>query len=162
IVGLSFTLAVAQRASAQTVCNGDDLPAQAILLPLPSQQPDLRVTGKCTVQPSDKGYYYANVNILDKGELTFAETKGSRTDLWVGSIIIEKGGSLTAGSTTHPFGEDGGALTIHLYGKDSVSWNPNTQKFTTQNAGAPCKSDPGTPSDDNTPAPCGIPQTEWE
>jgi cell migration-inducing and hyaluronan-binding protein len=163
LAGLSLTLSVAQGANAPPlapiaiVCNGGDLPAQAILQPLPSQQPDLRVTGKCTVQPA-KNYYYANVNILDKGELTFAETNGSQTDLWVSSIIIENGGAMTAGSVTNPFGTDAGILRIHIYGPASpsaIDSNGNKVPVESQGQGVPCQS--GTVT-----IPCGIPQAVWE
>jgi len=159
IVGLSLTLALAQGTNAQqpTICNGGPLPAQAILLPLPSQQPDLRVTGKCTVQPA-KDYYYGNVNIYDKGELIFAETKDSRTDLWVSSIIIENGGTMVAGTPATPYGLKGGRLTIHIYGEASpsaIDSNGNRVPADQQGQGVPCQS--GTAA-----VPCGIPKGVWE
>jgi cell migration-inducing and hyaluronan-binding protein len=144
-------------ANAQIVCNGGNLPVQALLLPQPAQQPDLLVRGNCTVMPGQK-YFYANVNILDGGKLDFAETPNSPTDFYASSIIIENGGAMTAGSTTHPFGEKGGVLTIHIYGAASpsaIDINGNPVLTQSQGQGAVCQSAmPGT-------APCGIPQDVW-
>ncbi len=62
-------------------------------------------------------YNYAYVNIVDGGKLIFLDAK---TDFWARSILIEKGGSLVAGSPDHPFGKKDlkNVLTIHLYGSE--------------------------------------------
>src|SRR5208282_1172249 len=87
-----------------------------------------------------------------KGKLTFAEAKNSATNFWASSIIIENGGTMTAGETT-PFGTNGGTLTIHIYGKASpsaIDINGNPVPTQSQGQGAVCRSAmPGT-------APCGI------
>ena len=108
---------------------------------------DLKVTGLCRVRIGIRSYF-ANVNILDGGILVFRESNGpakSRTDFWASSIIIENRGSMIAdggGQKGSPYGLNGGTLTIHLYGKNEAKWDPTTQRFITQNAGAICKSGP--------------------
>jgi cell migration-inducing and hyaluronan-binding protein len=183
LFGLSLMFGMAGEATAQNptpiTCTSGNVPAQDLLQPPPAVQPDLRIEGVCTVQ-SGKKYFYANVNILNKGNLEFVEGPEPVTDFWASSIIIENGGAMTAGTPPDPlkndpgtpYGLKGGRLTIHLYGKNLSVWDPtagppivgggNAGAFTTQNVGALCKSPPGTPTDDNTPAPCGIPQTVWE
>jgi hypothetical protein len=163
VLGLSLTLGMAGGAKAQKpptmTCpaDGGSLPAQPIILPTPSQQPDLLVDGICTVVPGQE-YFYANVNIRNNGVLTFTETTNSRTNLWVSSIIIENGGTMTAGETT-PFGTNGGTLKIHIYGKafpSAVDINGKPVPPQNQGQGAVCQSAmPGT-------APCAIPQKLWD
>ena len=162
LVGLSLTLAVAQAANAQITCadtgKPHEVPEQVLLQPAPAEQPDLLIDGNCTVV-SGKKYYYANVNIRNGGTLSFPETAKSATDFWASSIIIENGGSLTAGDQV-PFGTKGGVLTIHLYGMDQSDGDP----VKNPGQGVLCKSALGKPRDPTrfTPAPCGIGQTQWE
>ncbi len=157
--GAGVTAAVKAQPPTPTICNGGDLPAQALMEPAPAEQPDLLVTGTCNVQPGKK-YYYANVNIIDKGQLAFKEKTNSQTNFWAGSIIIENGGVMTAGTTATPFGANGGTLTIYLYGAASPSAfdsGGNPVPADKQGQGALCRS----PIPDGTTAPCGIPQAVW-
>ena len=149
-----------EAAPPEVACGNGELPARA--LANPPDQPDLKVTGTCTVSlGADKQYYYNNVNIVGGGKLHFYEpsyiSKETQTDFWASSIIIENDGSMTADAGQDgqaPFGSYGGTLTIHLYGKNEAVWNPAGQKFDKENLGAICKSE--------TPAPCGIPKTKWD
>src|SRR5687768_12901436 len=104
--------------SAQTTCTGGALP--------PGTGEDLEVTGTCSVGAGT--YQYRNVNIYNGGTLTFTDAK---IDFWAQSILIEKSGSLTAGSSSTPIGTNGGLLTIHLYGQDQG----------TSGTGITCKTD---------------------
>ncbi len=170
ITGLLLMIQVAGACAATPVtCNGGTLPQQALLLGGggATSQPDLVVSGPCTVPPGT--YYYGNINIvqtyddkgtpLTQGELNFTDAKDSTTDFWASSIIVENGGTLTAGvvgedgkTSASPFGSDGGVLTIHLYGADLSNGNPNGQP----GQGALCLpyTAPGV-------GPCGIPLTTW-
>jgi cell migration-inducing and hyaluronan-binding protein len=107
----------------------------------PGSGEDLEVTtGTCHVKAGL--YKYRNVNIYKGGELLFDDT-GS-TDFWAASIIVERDGSLVAGSAQQPYGVNG-TLTIHLWG---------AQQGTGQGQGvaAPCK------YDDH----CGVPIDLWD
>jgi len=158
IFGLLLTLGMAGGAKADTVCNeGRPLPNGS-----KDHPEDLMVTGPCNVQPG-QDYFYRHVNIItdpensaNKGQLTFAEAKNSKTDFWASSIIIENGGTMTAGTPTEQFGMNGGTLKIHLYGENKSVWDGKA--FTTQNVGARCRS----PIPDKETAPCGIPQKMWD
>jgi hypothetical protein len=104
VFGLLLTLGMAA-AKADTVIGGTgQLPQQSLRVGgegSAAQQPDLLVKGKMTVSPGT--YMYGNVNIIDGGQLIFAEATNSKTDFWASSIIIENGGAMIAG-TTEPFG----------------------------------------------------------
>jgi|GEM_PF-392799 len=97
---------------------------------------DLEVTGPCTVGAGT--YQYRKVNIYDGGSLTFDDVV---IDFWAYGIIIEKDGSLIAGTETDPIGKLGGKLTIHLYGEDQG----------TMGSGITCKTDDR----------CGVPEDIW-
>jgi hypothetical protein len=164
------------RANAQPAavpCNNQDLPPQGAMTggpPNTPNQPDLMVTGACTVRPG-QAYYYNNVNVLANGKLIFTETHADnttpgdeQTDLWVASIIIEgdgtaqatNGGVMRAGTSAVPYGNAGqhtGTLTIHLYGADQSKGNP----FVTPGQGVLCKST----QTQNVTGPCGIPWDRW-
>lgn len=103
---------------------------------------DLEVTGACTVGAGT--YHYRNVNIHSGGSLSFDDAV---IDFWAYGIIIEKDGSLIAGSETTPIGTAGGKLTIHLYGEDQGLGG----------SGVLCK----TPTS-ATVEQCGIPKTVWD
>jgi hypothetical protein len=83
-------------------------------------------------------YNYNYVNIVAGGKLIFLDAK---TDFWARSILVEKGGSLIAGSPDHPFGMKDlkNILTIHLFGDE-------------KDRGIACKTDPTS---------CGVPETAW-
>ncbi len=101
---------------------------------------DLQVTtGTCHVKAGI--YKYRNVNIYKGGELLFDDT--GNTDFWAQSIIVERDGSLVAGSAQVPYGVNG-TLTIHLWGAAQSTGRG-------QGVAAPCK------YDDH----CGIPDPLW-
>jgi cell migration-inducing and hyaluronan-binding protein len=162
LFGLSLMFGMAGEATAQPpppiTCTGGQVPAQDLLQPAPAEQPDLRIAGVCKVQPGKK-YFYANVNILDKGKLEFEESPQPLTDFWASSIIIENGGTMAAGTPGTPYGLKGGRLTIHLYGKASpsaIDQNGNKVPPDGQGQGVLCQSAIA------TTAPCGIPQKLWD
>ena len=123
----------------QVICNNSALPF--------GNGEDLLVAGVCNV--SGGTYKYHNVNIINQGKLIFKETPNQKIDFWAKSILVENGGSLTAGELTQfgpvPFGSSGGVLTFHLYGEAPKP--PNQRK-----SGIACKSPGGT---------CGIPAEIW-
>jgi cell migration-inducing and hyaluronan-binding protein len=162
LIAAGLLLLGAQAAeAAEYECGNGDLAALQ-----PPDIRDLKVTGRCSVQINRKSYF-GNVNIVDGGVLLFRESNGpgnSQTDFWASSIIIEKGGAMIAdGAATRvlPYGVNGGTLTIHLYGKNEAVWNPVTERFDAQNAGAVCKSGPvdrsGRPQ-----GPCGVDKDIWD
>jgi hypothetical protein len=53
-----------------------------------------------------------------KGALYIVEDPGKTIDIRVNSLLVEQGGTLQAGSPDCPFGQQGGKLTIGLYGDD--------------------------------------------
>jgi hypothetical protein len=63
-------------------------------------------------------YVYGNVNITNKGGLYFVEDPTGTIDFQVESLLVEYGGVLQAGSPDCPFGQQGGKLSIGLYGED--------------------------------------------
>ena len=146
------------QAAEDIICGDRVLPVTQ----LSNDLPDLKVTGNCQAAI---GYttYYKNINILKGGKLSFHEgyeTFGKKeTHLWANSIIIENGGAMIADggvgqeNSGLPYGyAHGGTLTIHLYGQNDAVWNRDTQKFTAENKGVPCRTDETT-----TVGPCGIP-----
>jgi len=104
---------------------------------------DLLIAASCDVGAGV--FQYRNVNIINEGTLTFLD-EGAETHFWAKSILVESGGTLTAGTNTDAgaFGAKGGTLTIHLYGSDS------------DKTGIVCKS-PQQSSD----IPCGIDKEVW-
>jgi cell migration-inducing and hyaluronan-binding protein len=84
---------------------------------------DLEVTGPCEVKGSASipslTYSFHSVNIYTApgaatgGSLNFDD---ALTDFYAENIVVEKGGSLIAGSKTMPIGMAGGLVTIHLWG----------------------------------------------
>lgn len=104
---------------------------------------NLKITGPCEVGAGT--YKLGDVHILKNGVLKFDD---ARIDFWAANILVENEGSLIAGSPQAPIGTDGGALTIHLWGKDQTGTDPNKQ-----GQGVPCWSD--------TKAQCGIPDAIW-
>jgi cell migration-inducing and hyaluronan-binding protein len=165
LIGLALAIGATGTSWAETVvCNDGDLPEQAIVAAgaKAAQQPDLRVTGHCTVGKA-LAYYYGKVNITDGGELAFTEPATGNADIafWASSIIIENGGSLTAGAGTRAYGDpaartddkQSGTLSFYIYGSDSFAFSRAENRITQENAGASCAS-PGA-------APCGIPTEVW-
>lgn len=125
---LFAVLLAAAPAFGQSACTGGAVPS--------GSGEDLEVTGSCTVGAGT--YRFANVNIHSGGTLTFAD---AAIDFWASSILVENGSSLVAGSSGHPIGQQGGRLTIHLYGSDQG----------TSGAGIRCKTD----------AHCGVDDDVW-
>ncbi len=85
-------------------------------------------------------YHYGFVNIHSKGKLIF---KDAAIDFWAKSILVEKDGSLIAGSEDNPISSK---ITIHLYGKD-------------EGPGITCKTTSGPPATADTI--CGVPRKIW-
>jgi hypothetical protein len=109
-------------------CTGGEVQPQAINMGPQSvdSQPDLQVTGACTITASatPKNYFFRHVNIYDGGSLSFIDDgTADSIDFWSSGIIVENNSKLLAGQTT-PFGQNGAVLTIHLYGKDQSNGNP--------------------------------------
>jgi cell migration-inducing and hyaluronan-binding protein len=119
------------------VCNDDNMQ----YLPAGSATTDLEVTGPCDVKAGT--YTFRNVNIytpsdqMTGGSLHFDDAV---IDFYAESIVVEKGGSLIAGSTTAPIGTNSGIVTIHLWGKAG-------------DPGVTCKSDKVNQ--------CGVSNTIW-
>ena len=63
-------------------------------------------------------YVHDIVNILAGGGLYFVENPGRTIDFQVKSLLVEQGGVLQAGSPNCPFGNQGGTLSLGLYGDD--------------------------------------------
>ncbi|MDX2167265.1 MAG: hypothetical protein SF182_09385 [Deltaproteobacteria bacterium] len=95
-------------------------------------------------------YNFANyVNILEnrtnktKGGLYIVDS-GKPVELRFGSMLIEKGGTLQAGSACNPFGKAGGTLTLSIFGDDPSdegripSPTPGIQCLTSPNSKYPC------------------------
>jgi len=100
-----FSVILSASAYAQTVCNGGEVAG--------GSGDSLQVTGACTVSAGT--YRFGQVNIYAGGSLTFTD---SVIDFWAQSILVESDSALVAGSASHPIGQQGGRLTIHLYGND--------------------------------------------
>jgi hypothetical protein len=123
----------------------DPQPCSGSLPPGGSSTTDLLVNGPCVVvgTPGAIGVYvFRNVNIVGpSGSLTFEDT---RIDFHAENIIVESGGTLSAGTVMHPIGmnppimgEVGARVRIYLWGPSS-------------DPGATC----------NQPL-CGVPATLW-
>ena len=144
--------------------------------------PNLIVNDLCQVTTDSSAtsgeWKFANVNIVDGGVLEFIEKQDTRIDFWASGIVIEKGGRMIAGrATTTPapipgnaengsqwlqpvlapagraFGELGGRLAIHLYGKDQSNNDPNVQ-----GQGVVCRSQELDPA----LRPCGVDDDVWD
>ena len=106
---------------------------------------DLIINKACTVNVGT--YKFGNVNIVKGGTLKFTDAV---IDFWAASILVENGGTLTAGALPDPpIGTNNGRLTIHLWGKDQTGDDPARQ-----GKGIPCISD--------YDIPCGIPSAIWK
>jgi hypothetical protein len=122
---------------------------------------DLLIDGTTCKVNRGASYYFGTVNIMNGGKLIFQEptAKNSQVNFWAGSIIVENGGTLQAGTPEIPYGSNGGTLTIYIYGSDqSKGMNPATNP----GQGTLCK----TPEFDKTgkvriAGPCGIPLQTW-
>ena len=103
---------------------------------------DLLIATPCNVTAGE--HMYRNVNIINNGVLNFLD-EAPETKFWAKSILVEDGGSLTAGtnSAAGAFGANGGKLTIYLYGSKT-------------DAGIECKSPKRSSSDR-----CGIDGAIW-
>ncbi|HEX7288012.1 MAG TPA: G8 domain-containing protein [Candidatus Angelobacter sp.] len=102
------------------------------------------MTGTCT---AGHGIYkFHNVNIHGGGELHFVDN--GDTDFWAESILIEKGGSLTAGTADVPYGANG-TLVIHLWGAEQKAGSGTGDG----GVGITCLSEPRIQ--------CGVPDKLW-
>ncbi len=169
-------LAARAQAPNPVVCTGNAQLPQQGLLPGGAPQPDLLVTGKCTVGKGG-AYYYGDVFVLSGGTLDFEQppspfnpnpppntTPGAPDiDFWASSIVVEANGALEAGVIA-PYGAPrlgdnvGGYLTIYIYGKNqSVDANGNpVDPAATPGQGVVCKPNTGAGL-----GPCGIPSQVW-
>ena len=83
-------------------------------------------------------YVFDHVTLVDGGTLLFidppAGAEQTVIDFRISSLLIQQGGTLTAGSSSAPFGANGGHLKIGLWGDD-----PTNQGKTTSTAAIHCK-----------------------
>src|SRR5262245_41881014 len=79
----------------------------------PGAGEDIVLSASCSVGAGT--YHYGVVNIINGGSLNFQDKV---IHFWAQSVVVENGGSLIAGSTSTPIGQNGGLVTIHLYGAD--------------------------------------------
>ncbi|MGE0419155.1 MAG: hypothetical protein AB7O80_20315, partial [Acetobacteraceae bacterium] len=118
-------------------------------------QPDLEIKGDCTISTTGQ-HFWGTVNVTAGGTLRFVEPATPRQEgqpdlieFWANAIIIENGGALKAGvGDAAPFGTNGYALQIVLYGADQSGGDP----FKKEGVGALC----ATPTTAEV-AECGIP-----
>lgn len=88
------------------------------------------------------------VNILEnranktKGGLYIVEAPNQTIELRVPSLLVEKGGTLQAGSACKPFGQQGGRLSIGLYGTDPS----DEARMPAPPAGIQCQTAPRSPT----------------
>jgi G8 domain len=125
----------------------------------PGQVADLPILASCNATISTAGtYYFDQINIAgDKASLTITEptTTNKNIIIWASSIIIENGGTLQAGTPSDPYGNNGGTLTIYLYGKDLSGGNDPSKS---PGLGALCN---GKLDITKQIGPCGIPWKAW-
>src|ERR1700730_7972091 len=84
-------------------------------LPAGNSTTDLEVTGPCKVKAGT--YTFRNVNIYKKSGATSGGSlpfDNANVDFFAESIVIENGGSMTAGTEKEPIGANGEVVTIHL------------------------------------------------
>ena len=146
LVLLMFGLSAALAVSAADKNNAPRPPTSCVTGALPAGDgQDLVITGgTCTVHAGM--YQYHNVNIYAGGELLFADD--GDTDFWAESILIEKDGSLVAGSADAPYGTKG-TLRIHLWGpKQGIGTGKGDG-----GVGIPCLADSNNQ--------CGVPDKLW-
>jgi hypothetical protein len=76
--------------------------------------------------------------VWGKGKLHF-EDKGEEIHFWANAILVETDGSLVAGEPSKRFGDEGGKLTIHLYGVPQPSGGSGVGCRTGDTCGVPAK-----------------------
>ena len=111
---------------------------------LPKDSPPTRLD-KCYKITTGGTYVFPDyVNILEnrtnktKGGLYIVDT-GTVVELRFPSMLVEKGGTLQAGSACNPFGKQGGKLTIGIYGTD-----PSDEgRVPSPTPGIQCQTNPG-------------------
>ena len=88
---------------------------------------------------------YRHVHVWGKGKLHF-EDKGEEIHFWANAILVETDGSLVAGGPSKligqpnkRFGDEGGKLTIHLYGVPQPSGGRGVGCRTGDTCGVPAK-----------------------
>ena len=87
---------------------------------------DLEVSNQC--YKISKSSTYRFIYVMDNGILCFEEQAGTEVILKAKSILVQKGGSIVAGSVDTPYGSEGGRLRIQLYG-ETVANGRNGQVF---------------------------------
>jgi hypothetical protein len=96
-----------------------ELPA---MLPACKNDPNSSCIDRCYKVTKAGNWVFGNVNIIStasgKGAIYVVEDPGKAIDIRVKSLLVEKGGTLQAGSQCCPFGRQGGTLSIGLYGDD--------------------------------------------
>jgi hypothetical protein len=98
-------------------------------LPISSNDDNYLITDCRTVSPGPDTYTYKYVHVSG-GTLQFIDSPGT-INFNAKSILIEQGGSVTAGTYDKPFGTNGGKLNIGLYGAGpgptaaDIKINPN-------------------------------------
>ena len=105
-------------------------------------------------------YYFDQINIAGTdASLTITEPKAGNKNIiiWASSIIVENGGTLQAGTATDPYGNNGGTLTIYIYGQD-LSGGKDPAVAANQGLGALCH---GKLDITGQKGPCGIPWKVW-
>ena len=105
-------------------------------------------------------YYFDQINIAGTdASLTITEPKTGNKNIiiWASSIIVENGGTLKAGTATDPYGNNGGTLTIYIYGQD-LSGGKDPAVAANQGLGALCH---GKLDITGQKGPCGIPWKVW-
>lgn len=137
----AFALAAAAFVHGGSLRAQESAPCPGGVLQTPVDGADLTLTSACTVKAGT--YKFKDVHILANGVLTFED---AAIDFWAANILIEKDGSLLAGTPEAPIGTNGGTLTFHLWGKDQTGTNPPIQ-----GAGVPCLTDER----------CGVPEDIW-
>src|SRR5262249_32352154 len=143
--GLATILQLPEPASAAEVtCTGGAVESK----PLSAGQPDLLITGTCTIEKV-ADYYYGDVRIIKEGKLVFTEPAGNDTkvDFWARNILVENGGTLVAGDNA-AYGVRNGTLNIYFYGSNQGEGDHHAGQ------GVLCH-----PSSDT--GPCGIPKDLW-
>ena len=88
----------------------------------PGQVADLAILDGCKATIKTSGtYYFKQINIAGGGaslSITEPATGNKNIIIWASSIIVENGGTLKAGTVSDPYGNNGGTLTIYIYGSD--------------------------------------------
>jgi hypothetical protein len=131
--------------------------AASCLLANPDQ--DVFINTECPV-PIGTTLGFRHVHIVNNGKLIFQDGAGETT-FWARAILVQAGGSLTAGTRTEPFGSKGGKLTIKLWGAPQPGNHDITSPDSVGSDGVPCKTfNTATKTWVDDPN-CGVPNEIW-